>query len=179
MKFINTAIDGAYLVELERISDDRGFFARTFCQREFDALGLAATVVQANVSHNTAKGTLRGLHYQIAPALETKLVRCTRGSIHDVIVDMRPHSATYQTQVAVTLSHENALALFVPALCAHGFMTLEDDTDVLYMVSGAYTPECERGLRADDPALNIQWPLAISHQSVKDTQWPLLNSLGD
>lgn len=179
MQFIDTAIAGAYLVELDQIADERGFFARAFCQREFESLGLTGDVVQSNLSRNNAKGTLRGMHYQIAPALETKLVRCTRGSVYDVIVDMRPDSPTYLAQVAITLSRDNALALFVPALCAHGFMTLEDDTDVLYMVSGFYTPECERGLRADDPALNIQWPLSVSHRSVKDTQWPLLNTHTD
>lgn len=174
MNFQTTAISGAYIVELTKLEDERGFFARAFCQNEFTDTGISGNVVQANLSHNTYKGTLRGMHYQTAPALETKLVRCVKGAIQDTIVDMRPGSDTYMKHVSVTLTADLGNALFVPAMCAHGFQTLQNDTDVLYMVSGAYSPENERGLRHDDPALNISWPLPINHISDKDASWPLL-----
>ena len=174
MNFIETAILGAFIVELSKLEDERGHFARAFCKHEFEAMGMNSEVVQANVSHNKYKGTLRGMHYQVAPVPETKLVRCVRGSIEDVIVDLRPDSPTFRQHISVTLSHENGIALFVPSLCAHGFMTLEDDTDVMYMVSGFYTPDCERGLRHDDPILSINWPMSAIHQSDKDKSWPLL-----
>jgi len=174
MKFTATRLNGAWIVELDRLEDERGFFARSFCQREFDKLGMNSTVVQSNVSSNASKGTLRGMHYQVAPAEETKLVRCTRGSIVDVIVDMRENSPTYREHIAVELSADNHRSLFVPANFAHGFQTLEDNTEVMYMVSGFYTPECERGLRYNDPALNITWPQPVEHVSDKDAQWPLL-----
>lgn len=174
MQFTPTALEGAMIVDLQRLEDERGFFARSFCRREFDQLGMNSDVVQANVSFNVSKGTLRGMHYQVAPAPETKLVRCTRGSIIDVIVDMRESSPTYRQHIAVELTAENHRALFVPANFAHGFQTLEDNSEVMYLVSGFYTPECERGLRFNDPALNIQWPVPVEHMSDKDTQWPLL-----
>ena len=174
MKFTATRLEGAWIVELDRLEDERGFFARSFCQREFDELGMNSAVVQSNVSYNASKGTLRGMHYQVAPAEETKLVRCTRGSIVDIIVDMRADSPTYRQHIAVELNADNHRSLFVPANFAHGFQTLEDDTEVMYMVSGFYTPECERGLRFNDPALNIQWPQPVEHVSDKDAQWPLL-----
>ena len=174
MQFTPTALEGAMIVDLQRLEDERGFFARSFCRREFDQLGMNSDVVQANVSFNVNKGTLRGMHYQVAPAPETKLVRCTRGSIVDVIVDMRESSPTYRQHIAVELTAENHRALFVPANFAHGFQTLEDNSEVMYLVSGFYTPECERGLRFNDPALNIQWPVPVEHMSDKDTQWPLL-----
>ena len=176
MKFIATRLDGAWIVELDRLEDERGFFARSFCQREFAELGMNSNVVQCNVSYNASKGTLRGMHYQVDPAEETKLVRCTRGSIVDIIVDMREDSPTYRQHTAVELSADNHRSLFVPANFAHGFQTLEDDTEVMYMVSGFYTPECERGLRYNDPALNIQWPHSNEHVSDKDAQWPLLST---
>jgi len=175
MEFTPTDIAGAYIVDLHRIGDERGFFARAFCKNEFAEHNMDGTVVQANLSFNTTKGTVRGLHYQIAPAPESKLVRCIRGSIVDVIVDMRPDSATYLQHIKVELDCESRRALFVPAMVAHGFQTCHDDTEVMYMVSGLYTPECERGLRADDPALGIDWPQSISTQSEKDQQWPLLS----
>lgn len=174
MEFESTPISGAYIVRMNKIEDERGFFARLFCQEEFKAQGLVDTVVQANLSHNANKGTVRGMHYQTAPALETKLVRCIRGAIVDVIVDMRPESETYRQHVSVELSESSDTALFVPALCAHGFQTLEPNTDVFYMVSGQYQPESERGLRHDDPALGINWPAQVEHISGKDQQWPLL-----
>ncbi|MFT7213599.1 MAG: dTDP-4-dehydrorhamnose 3,5-epimerase [Granulosicoccus sp.] len=174
MEFESTPISGAYIVRMNKIKDERGFFARLFCQEEFKAQGLADSVVQANLSHNTHTGTVRGMHYQTSPALETKLVRCIRGSILDVIVDIRPQSDTYRKHYAVTLNENSDTALFVPTLCAHGFQTLEPNTDVFYMVSGAYQPDSERGLRHDDPALGINWPRQTDHISSKDQQWPLL-----
>ena len=174
MQFTATELEGAMIVDLQRLEDERGFFARSFCRREFEQLAMNSDVVQANVSYNVNKGTLRGMHYQVAPAPETKLVRCTRGSIVDVIVDMRESSPTYRQHIQVELTAQNHRALFVPANFAHGFQTLEDDSEVMYLVSGFYTPECERGLRFNDPALNIQWPVPVEHISDKDRQWPLL-----
>lgn len=174
MQFQATDIDGAFIVELDRLSDERGFFARSFCRREFEQMGMNSDVVQANVSFNRYRGTLRGMHYQVAPAPETKLVRCTRGAIVDIIVDMRTNSPTRGQHVAVELSADNHRALFVPAECAHGFQTLQDDTEVMYLVSGYYTPECERGLRYSDPTLNLPWPLPVEQISDKDANWPLL-----
>lgn len=174
MIFTDTAISGATIVDLEKIGDERGFFARIFCQNEFDTHKLASTVVQSNLSYNTQAGTVRGLHYQIAPALETKLVRCIRGRVIDVIVDLRPDSPSYLQHIEVELTSTNRRALYVPALVAHGFQTLCDDTELMYMVSGAYSPQHERGLRADDPALSIDWPLPIKVQSDKDAAWPLI-----
>jgi len=178
MQFNTTAIEGAYIVELDRHEDERGFFARAFCQQEFAAAGINNNVVQSNYSRNTFAGTVRGMHFQIEPAPETKFVRCVRGSILDVIVDLREDSATYLQQVAIELSANNGRALFVPALCAHGFQTLEDNADVMYLVSGFYTPDCERGLRHDDPALAIEWPIPVAHISDKDAQWPSLSDQG-
>jgi dTDP-4-dehydrorhamnose 3,5-epimerase len=174
MEFEPTPISGAYIVRMNKIEDERGFFARLFCQEEFKTQRLADHVVQANLSHNTHTGTVRGMHYQTSPALETKLVRCIRGAIQDVIVDMRPQSDTYRKHYSVTLKENSDTALFVPALCAHGFQTLEPNTDVFYMVSGKYQPDSERGLRHDDPALGINWPRQVDHISGKDQQWPLL-----
>lgn len=174
MEFETTPINGAYVVRMKKIEDERGFFARLFCQDEFKAQGLADAVVQANLSHNEHAGTVRGMHYQTSPALETKLVRCIRGAIVDVIVDMRPESDTYQQHYSIKLSENSDTALFVPAMCAHGFQTLEPNSDVFYMVSGKYHPDSERGLRHDDPALGINWPRSVDHISSKDQQWPLL-----
>jgi dTDP-4-dehydrorhamnose 3,5-epimerase len=171
MIFTPTALAGAYLVDIEERRDDRGFFARAFCTEEFAAQGLVTTVVQTNLSFNHKAGTLRGLHYQVAPATETKYVRCIRGAIHDVIVDLRPGSPTYLRHVGVELSAENRRALYVPALFGHGYQTLVDDTEVLYGVSAAYTPELERGARYDDPAFGIDWPLPVSVISPKDMSW--------
>jgi dTDP-4-dehydrorhamnose 3,5-epimerase len=174
MQFTPTPLAGACIIDLQRLEDERGFFARAFCQREFEELGINSSVVQANVSFNRCKGTLRGMHYQVAPALETKLVRCTRGAIIDVIVDLREDSSTYLQHITVELNAENHRALFVPENFAHGFQTLEDNTEVMYMVSGFYTPTCERGLRYSDPLLGIDWPATVVHLSDKDSQWPLL-----
>ncbi|HSM65618.1 MAG TPA: dTDP-4-dehydrorhamnose 3,5-epimerase [Ilumatobacteraceae bacterium] len=182
MKFIPTSIAGAVMVDLEPRSDDRGFFARSFCRDEFEAAGLEPAVAQCNVSYNRRAGTLRGLHFQTADAPEAKLVRCTRGAIFDVIVDLRPDSATLGEHVAVELTSDNRRALYIPPLFAHGYQTLDDDVEVLYQVSQPYTPNTERGLRFDDPVLAIDWPAAPSMITDKDRQWPLLGdaaALGD
>lgn len=174
MKFTPTSIEGAFIVDITKIEDDRGFFARIFCSKTFEDQNLNGDVVQANLSFNATQGTVRGMHYQIEPALETKFVRCVSGSVADVIVDLRPESSTYLQHQIVELSSENKRALFIPAMVAHGFQTLSDNSELLYMVSGAYSPDNERGLRANDPALGISWPLPISHQSLKDENWALL-----
>lgn len=175
MRFEPTSIDGVFTVELERRGDERGFFARMYCEEEFRAAGLEPAVVQGNLSFSREKGTLRGMHYQVDPAPETKLVRCTRGAILDVVVDLREDSPTRLQHVAVRLDAENRRALYVPRWFAHGFLTLEDDTEVSYLVSAPYTPEAERGLRHDDPRLGIDWPIPVSVVSPKDASWPLLD----
>ncbi|SRR6056297_2490547 len=174
MKITPTAIAGAVIVELEPLADERGFFARSFCRDEFAAAGLEPAVAQCNVSFSRVAGTLRGLHYQTADAAEAKLVRCTRGAMMDVIVDLRPDSETLGQHIAVELTAENHRALYIPPLFAQSFQTLEDDTEVLYQVSHPYTPNTEQGLRYDDPVLDISWPTAPSMISDKDLQWPLL-----
>ena len=172
MIFTETELKGAYIIDLERREDDRGFFARTWFQQEFEAHGLVARIVQANMSYNKLKGTLRGMHYQRSPYAETKLVRAVRGAIIDVIIDLRPGSPTYKRWIGVELTANNRRALFVPEGFAHGFQTLEDDTDVSYQVSAFYTPGAEGGARYNDPAFDIQWPLPISVISEKDAAWP-------
>lgn len=175
MNILATPIEGAAVVELELREDDRGFFARTYDRAAFEAAGLEPAVEQCNLSFNHKAGTLRGMHLQVAPHPETKLVRCVRGAIVDVIVDLRPDSPTRLEHVAVELTAENRRALFVPAYFAHGFQTLVDDTEVIYQVSGAYTPAAERGLRHDDPDLGLPWPLNTTVISDKDQSWPLLS----
>jgi len=172
MNFLETSINGVYIVEPEKHGDERGFFARSYCEKEFRQVGLTVPGVQCNVSYNEHKGTLRGLHFQSKPASEAKLVRCTRGRIVDVAVDMRPESATYLEHVMVELTDENRLALYVPQHFAHGFQTLEDQCEVFYQVTAFYTPELEGGLRYNDPRLAIEWPLQVSTISEKDGAWP-------
>ena len=172
MRFVETELPGAYLIEPELLGDERGFFARTFCAREFTEHGLKPAVAQANLSFNRRQGTLRGMHYQLPPAAEAKLVRCTRGAIYDVIADLRPGSPTYLSHVGVELSEDNRIALYVPELFAHGYQALTDDAEVVYQVSEFYAPGHERGLRYDDPALRIEWPLPVSVVSEKDRSWP-------
>jgi len=172
MKFTETKLKGAFVVEIEKLSDDRGFFARSSCQKEFEAHGLTARVVQTNVSFNIKKGTMRGMHYQIAPHQECKLVRCTRGAIYDVIIDLRPESPTYKQWVGVELTADNYTMFFVPEDFAHGFITLADNTEITYQVSQFYTPGSEKGIRFDDPAFGIQWPQDVSVISDKDNNWP-------
>ncbi len=176
MRFIETRLAGAFTVDLEPRVDARGFFARTFCAREFADHGLKPVTAQSNLSFNHREGTLRGMHYQLPPAAEAKLVRCTRGAIHDVIVDLRPESPTYLAHIGVELSEENRHALYVPELFGHGYQALTDGAEVIYQVSEFYTPGEERGLRYDDPALGIEWPLPVSVISEKDGSWPAFES---
>jgi dTDP-4-dehydrorhamnose 3,5-epimerase len=172
MIFRETRLKGAYLIELEKLTDERGFFARSWCQEEFERFGLMARVVQANVSFNCKAGTLRGLHYQVSPYRESKLVRCTSGAIYDVIVDLRAGSPTYCEWIGVELTQDNRHMLFVPQGFAHGFQTLVDGTEVTYQVSEFYTPGAERGARYNDVAFGIKWPLAVTVISSKDAGWP-------
>ncbi len=158
MIFTETKLAGAFVIEPERRTDQRGFFARTFCQQEFGAHGLNAQVAQCNVSFNKRKGTLRGMHYQAAPFAEAKLVRCTSGSLYDVIIDLRPSSATFKQYFAVELSAENRRMLYIPEDFAHGFQTLQDDTEVFYQMAQRYSAEHARGVRWNDPAFGIAWP---------------------
>jgi dTDP-4-dehydrorhamnose 3,5-epimerase len=174
VKFTETTIAGVWLVDLEPIEDERGYFARTFCAAEFLEHGLDPTVAQRNVSLTRRAGTIRGLHYQVAPAAETKFVRCLRGAIHDVVVDLRDGSPTFREHVAVELSAANRRALYVPIDFAHGFQTLLDDTEVEYQMGAPYAPGTDRGLRYDDPALAITWPLPVTDISDRDRAWPLL-----
>jgi dTDP-4-dehydrorhamnose 3,5-epimerase len=177
MIFVETALNGAYIVELERREDDRGFFARAFCQKEFEAHGLKPIIAQANIASNRKKGTLRGMHFQYPPAAETKLVRCTRGAIVDIIVDLRPESPTYLHHIAVELNADNQRALYVPERFAHGYQVLRDNTDTSYQVGEFYAPGFEGGLRHDDPRLGLSWPLALTAISDKDRVWPLLDDI--
>jgi dTDP-4-dehydrorhamnose 3,5-epimerase len=169
--FTETKLKGAFIIDLDRKQDSRGFFARAFCQEEFKAHGLKPFVVQANVAHNIRKGTVRGMHFQFPPKAETKLVRCTRGAIVDIIVDLRPESATYLQHVSVELTEDNQRSLFVPERFAHGYQTLRDETDTSYMVGEFYAPTCESGILYDDPRLGLQWPLPVSVVSDKDRQF--------
>jgi dTDP-4-dehydrorhamnose 3,5-epimerase len=172
VKFIETKLKGAYILELEKRGDERGFFARTWCQHEFQEHGLVAEVVQQNTSVSKFKGTLRGMHFQIAPHQETKLIRCTKGALYDVIIDLRPDSETYKQWIGVELTEENYKMLFVPKDFAHGFITLLDDTEATYLVSTFYAPEAESGIRYNDPAFGIQWPVPVTTISDKDNSWP-------
>ncbi len=158
MRFTETKLPGVYVLEPRRFEDDRGFFAPSFSAREFAARGLASVFVENNISYSKRRGTLRGIHYQASPHGQDKLVRCTRGAVFDVAVDLRPGSPTFKQWTGVELSAENHSMLYVPWDCGHGFQTLLDDTEVFYMVSGVYAPESERGYRWNDPALGIEWP---------------------
>ena len=174
MIFSKTHIEGVVIVDLEIKGDDRGYFARSFCREEFIANGLEPMVEQCNLSFNYKKGTIRGMHIQIAPHPEAKYVRCIRGAVMDIIVDMRPGSPTRFQHVAVELSQDNRRGLYVPPFFAHGYQTLTDDAEVSYQVSGGYAPQAERGLRYNDPVLQLPWPLPVTVISDKDRSWPLL-----
>ena len=163
---------GAFLLEPERLEDKRGFFARTYCRRELEERDLDPTVVQCSVSVNKLRGTVRGMHWQAPPFEEIKLVRCTAGAIHDALLDLRPDSATFLQSTAVELSRENRHAVYVPAGIAHGFQTLEDDSEVFYQMSEFHHPEAARGVRWDDPAFSIRWPLPIAMISERDSSYP-------
>jgi len=175
--FNEIKLKGAFVIELERREDSRGFFARGFCQNEFQAHGLKPTVAQGNIASNIRKGTLRGMHFQYPPAAESKLVRCTRGAIYDIIVDLRPESPTYLQHFGVELNEDNQRALYVPERFAHGYQTLTDKTDTSYLVGEFYTPEAEGGLLYNDPSLKLHWPLPVSVISEKDQKFPLYSEI--
>ena len=177
MIFTETRLKGAFIIDIERREDNRGFFARAFCQNEFSAHGLKPTIAQANIAFNKSKGTLRGMHFQFPPAAETKLVRCTRGAIVDIIVDLRPESPTYLEHVAVELTADNHRALYVPERFAHGYQVLEDRTETSYQVGEFYTPGVEGGLHYADPRLGLTWPLPVAEISPKDAEWGYLDKV--
>jgi len=173
MIFKETRFKDAFIVEMEPIRDNRGLFARAWCQREFEAHGLISHFVQNNITISHTRGTLRGLHYQVAPHEEPKLVRCTQGAIYDVIVDMQPHSPTYKQWLAVELTAENHTMIYIPGGFAHGYQILMDNTEVFYQVGTFYAPEYERGFRWNDPAFGIEWPITPPLVlSEKDKNWP-------
>jgi dTDP-4-dehydrorhamnose 3,5-epimerase len=172
MIFTETKLKGAYIIDLERHPDNRGFFARTWCLREFEQHGLNPRLVQCNISFNAKKGTLRGMHYQTKPSEEAKLVRCTMGSLYDVMIDIRPESPTFKQHVGVELTSDNRRMLYVPEGFAHGFLTLEDNTEVFYQMSEFYSADHSRGYRWDDPAFAIQWPADLRVISDRDRTYP-------
>ncbi len=172
MKFAETRLPGAFLIDLEPVEDERGFFARSFCRREFEARGLCSQWAQSNVSWNARRHTLRGMHYQIAPSREAKLVRCTAGAIHDVILDLRPASPTRFEWIAVELDAERRAMLYVPEGVAHGFLTLRDGSEVFYEMSEFYDPQAARGIRWDDPRFRIGWPAPPAVISERDATLP-------
>ena len=170
MKFIETKLKGSYIIELEKREDDRGFFARSFCKKEYDAVGLRNEIVQINNSESKYKGTLRGMHYQLPPKAEDKIVRCISGAIYDVIIDIRPESSTFGEWLGVELSAENKKSLFVPKGFAHGNISLTDNSELFYLVTEYYSPDHERGIRWNDPEFNISWPVEPIDISEKDSK---------
>lgn len=172
MKFNKTPLEGARTIELEKRGDDRGFFARYFCEREFGAEGLETKFVQINNSLSSKRGTLRGMHYQLPPSPEVKVVRCVRGSLWDVILDLRPDSPSFMQWFGAELSAENRVMMYVPRGFAHALITLADDTEAIYLVSEFYDPQSERGVRWNDPAIGIKWPIEPTEISPKDAKWP-------
>ena len=171
MIFTETEISGSYLIDVKRIGDERGFFGRLWCEKEMEEMGLVSTIKQSNIGVSPLKGTLRGLHYQTAPHQEVKIIRCPRGAIYDVIVDLRPDSPTFKKWFAVELTAENSRMLYVPEGCATGYQTLVDDTEIYYHTSEFYHPESATGVRHDDPAFGIEWPLPIAAISDNDKNW--------
>ena len=172
MIFKETALQDAYVVDIDPVEDSRGFFARTWCRREFQVLGLNPEAVQCNLSFNHIRGTIRGMHYQAAPHSEIKLVKCLRGAIYDVIIDLRPKSPSFRAWLGIELNENNRRMLYVPEGFAHGYQTIEDNSEVFYLVSNFYHPESERGIRWNDPAFKIEWPLKASLVSPKDSSHP-------
>lgn len=172
MNFYETKLSGAFEIHTESMNDERGFFARTWCQKEFEVHGLNPKLVQCSISFNTRKGTLRGMHYQAAPYAETKLVRCTRGGIYDVIIDLRPQSPTFKDWTFVVLTAENRHMVYIPEGCAHGFLTLADESEIFYQMSEIYKAESARGVRWDDPAFGITWPEKVQVISERDRTYP-------
>lgn len=179
MIFTETKLKGAFIVDLDRKTDERGFFARTFCQHEFREHGLRSVTAQTNVALNAKKGTLRGMHFQYPPAAETKLVRCIRGALLDIIVDLRPESPTYLDHIGVELNEDNMRALYVPERFAHGFQALRDNTVTSYQMGEFYKPNAESGFRYDDPLLGLAWPLPVSVMSPKDRALRSLREIED
>jgi dTDP-4-dehydrorhamnose 3,5-epimerase len=179
MIFTETKLKGAFIIDLDRKTDERGFFARAFCQNEFREHGLKPIIAQANIASNAERGTLRGMHFQYPPAAESKLVRCTRGAILDIIVDLRPESPTYLDHVSVELNEDNMRSLYVPERFAHGYQALRNNTDTSYQVGEFYTPSTESGLLHDDPRLGLKWPLPVSVISAKDQAFRPLNEIED
>lgn len=177
MKFEETSLKDAWIIDLEPFVDARGYFARTFCANEFTAHGIDPKFVQSNLSHNHKRGTVRGMHIQNAPAEESKLIRCVQGALYDIIIDLRPNSPTYLMHLGVELTADNKRMLYVPKGFAHGYQALQDDTEAMYMVGEFYTPEYERGFRYNDPIFAIQWPLPVEFISEKDAAWPLFESI--
>jgi dTDP-4-dehydrorhamnose 3,5-epimerase len=176
MQFQRTPLEGAYIIELEMRGDNRGFFARLFCEQEFSSAGLETRFVQINNSFSAKRGTLRGMHFQLPPSAEVKVVRCIRGALFDVIVDLRPESPTFKQWFGAELNAENRHMMYVPRGFAHGFITMADDTEAFYLVSELYVPTQERGLRFNDPAIGIKWPITPIEVSDKDKTWPDLDS---
>jgi dTDP-4-dehydrorhamnose 3,5-epimerase len=174
MVFSETKLKGAFVINLKRLEDERGFFARTFCQKEFKEHGLNTQIAQANISYNKKRGTFRGMHMQLAPYEESKLIKCTRGAIYDVIIDMRISSDTYRQWIGVELTAENHQLLYVPEGFAHGFITLKNDTEVTYQMNQFYTPGSEKGFRWNDPAFSIVWPIQPILIAEKDKNFPLI-----
>ena len=172
MIFRETRLKGAFIIELKSHHDSRGFFARTYCRREFEEHGISGDMVQANMATNSKKGTLRGLHYQLKPHQESKLVRCIKGALYDVIVDLRPNSSTYKEWIGVELTEHNQRSLLVPKDFAHGYITLTEDTTAFYMVSQYYSPRSEAGIRWNDPTFGIDWTMDPQCISEKDSSWP-------
>ena len=172
MNFIPTKINGAFIVEMEKKEDERGFFARTYDADEFQKNGLNSKIVQCNLNFTHDKGTLKGLHYQKQPFSEVKLIRCTRGSVFSVMVDLRPDSSTYKQSESIVLSQNEYCWRYIPEMCANGIQTLEDNTELIYQVTQSYTPKSESGIRWNDPTFNIKWPLPVDLISNKDKTWP-------
>jgi dTDP-4-dehydrorhamnose 3,5-epimerase len=177
MIFVETFLKGAYEIVSEPHEDNRGLFARTFCQREFEAHGLQPTIAQISVASNRLKGTIRGMHFQYPPAAETKIVRCTRGGVLDVIVDLRPESPTFLCHIAVELTDSSGRALYVPQRFAHGYQSLSDDAEVRYEISEFYAPELSFGLPYDDPTIGVSWPFPVTLVSPRDRAWPSLRDV--
>jgi len=172
VKFNQTKLEGAFIIDLDKHRDERGFFARTWCRQEFRDHGLNTDIAQTSISFNKRAGTLRGMHFQVEPYEETKLVRCTRGALHDVILDLRIGSPTYRQWTAVELSADNYRMLYIPAGFAHGFITLEENTEATYLISDPYVPDSASGIRWDDPVFDMKWPRAIEVISDRDLEWP-------
>ena len=172
MIFTETRLKGAFIIQPEKLEDERGFFARTWCKREFETHGLNSNLVQCNISFNKKRGTLRGMHYQVAPHEEAKLVRCTMGGIYDVIIDLRPNSKTFKQWISVELTAENRKMIYIPEGFAHSLLTLDHNTEVFYQMSEPYAPECARGVRWNDPAFDIVWPAGVAVISEKDKHYP-------